>query len=535
MKYEIVKLSQDSIDMYLTESAQQSASGYFENLTRGQAPTQRTPLYKDLSSNKVFDLWVDFLKTRMERFDIERPLIEYDLSRLGKCGPQGGLKPLDDRLSDLFDYWQLPSTDGVQFNQDCIDQVRKELFGGVRDKRPLTVERVVERDQYDDKLITNSGSPDFAKRNDPSVLRKAIEDAKSGKWNEYPMILGSRSQRGKERFIFLAPFSTNIVEKQYLYPLMDHIRKTNNPFFAAWEGFEAVETSFETTNFFNKDVSYVQQDYTAMDKYFNSMLGKLVFEVTKDFYQSSYHEEWDKIIQHVFDIPVMTQIDKLVKGPHGLMSGSGLTNFLESIVSYYLTCDYKNILEFGKYPNNRSLESQGLGDDLVFNYDSDSHSEEKVKEVMQFGSFQLGLVLNPSKQRFDKHTTVYLQRYFDERLNINKGNYPSILALNTAMHPERFHDAAKWSSEMEILRWIMILENCKNLPYFEDLIQFFMKGDKFKLGLTEPNFFQQLPITYEKSKSIKGFVPSYNQEGLDRGILQFATVQYLMKQNAISK
>jgi hypothetical protein len=528
MKYEIIKLSQDSIDMYLSDKAQQSASGYFENLTRGQKPTQRTPLYKDLSSNEVFDLWVTFLKTRMERFDKERPLIEYDLSRLEKCGPQGGLKPLDDRLSDLFEYWQLPSTDGITTNEECIAQVRKELFGSVRDKRPLTVETVVKRDQYDDKLITNSGSPDFAKRNDPSVLRKAIEDAKSGKWFDYPMILGSRSQRGKERFIFLAPFSTNIVEKQYLYPLMDHIRKANLPFFAAWEGFNAVETQFDLTNFFNHDVSYVQQDYTAMDKYFNSMLGELVFEITKDFFQSRYHEEWNKIIQHVFNIPVMTQIDKLVKGPHGLMSGSGLTNFLESIVSYYLTCAYGSKLQ-------GNMGSQGLGDDLVFNYKSDANSEEEVKDVMFTESAKLNLVLSPDKQRFDKHTTVYLQRYFDERLNINKGNYPSILALNTAMYPERFHDAAKWSGEMETLRWIMILENCKNLPYFEDLIQFFMKGDKFKLGLEIPNFFRQLPITYEDSKSIKGFVPSYNQEGLDRNILQFATVQYLLKQSAISE
>lgn len=527
MKYEIIKLTQDSIDMYLSDSAQQSASGYFENLSRGQNPTQRTPLYKDLSSNEVFDLWVTFLKARMESFELERPLIDYDMSRLGKCGPQGGLKPLDDRLDDLFDYWQLPDTENVIIDKDCIEQVRKELFGSVRDKRPLTVENVIQRDDFDDKLITNSGSPDFAKRNDPAVQRHAIEDAKSGKWIEYPMILGSRSQRGKERFIFLAPFSTNIVEKQYLYPLMDHIRNAKLPFFAAWEGFAEVETDFENVNFFNNEVSYVQQDYTSMDKYFNSVLGELVFEVTKDFYQSKFHDEWWKVIQHVFNIPVMTQLDKLVTMPHGLMSGSGLTNFLESIVSYYLTCKYRNTLQ-------ENIDTQGLGDDLVFNYNSRKHSEEDVRTVMFDESAQLKLVLSSDKQRFDQHTTVYLQRYFDERLNINLGNYPSVLALNTAMHPERFHDASKWSKEMEILRWIMILENCKNLPYFEELIQFFLKGDKYKLGLAIPNFFQQLPITYETSKSIKGFVPSYNQEGLDRSIDSFATVQYLMKQSAIS-
>ena len=94
------------------------------------------------------------------------------------------------------------------------------------------------------------------------------------------------------------------------------------------------------------------------------------------------------------------------------------------------------------------------------------------------------------------------------------GMYPSILAINTAMNPERFHDARKWSGEMEILRWIMILENCKNLPYFKELVIFFIEGDKYKLGIDIPGFFDALPSLYEKSGQIKGFLPTYNQESL---------------------
>ena len=524
MKYDIVKLSQEQIGEFLTDRAQQSASGYFENLARGQEPTRRTPLYKNLPSNEVFDMWVAFLKACREEFDLMEPLIDYDLSRLEKCGPQGGLKPLDDRLSDLFDYWELPSTDNILFDQEIIDQVRREILDGARDRRPLSVESVVDRDKRDDKLITNSGSPDFAKRNDASVLNKAIEDAKSGKWIEYPMILGSRSQRQKERFIFLAPFATNIVEKQYLYPLMDHIRSLQLPFFAAFEGQTDVEAAFWEDDFFNDSCMLVQQDFKAMDKHFNSKLGELVYLITKDFYQERYQKEWYKIIQHVFNIPVMIKLDKLVIGKHGLPSGSGLTNFLESITSYYLFTVYKKRL------NDPYMSGQGLGDDMVFHYPRHNFTEEEVKQVMIAESARLGLVLSPEKQRFGYYTTIYLQRFYDSELERYDGFYPSMLAINTAMFPERFHDAAKWSAKMETLRWIMILENCKHLPYRDQLILFFMKGDKYRLGLDIPDFFRELPIIYEESKSIKGFVPSYTQEGRDRKIMQFETVKFILSQ-----
>jgi hypothetical protein len=522
---EFITQTQDELDFQLTPEAQDRASASFQQLREGKAPTPRTPFYKGLSEEEVFEEWTSFLTRLSEKERVLEPLISYDLSRMSKVGPQGGYPPFDERLASLKEYYTLPDQEPKYIDFELCREIYLEVFGGARDKRPMSIPSVVNRDQYDDKLLTNSGCPDFGKRKEPSILAKAISDAESGKWKDYVMLVGSRSQRGKDRFIFMAPFSLNLVEKRYLYPLMDIIRERNIPFFSAWEGFSEVELGFEREKFFQGDV-FIQQDYTSMDKSINETCIAIFLAIVNPVFQRNYQKSFASIVTHIFDIPVMYALGKIIVGRHGMPSGSGLTNFFESIISYYV---WKLNVKRGL----NITSAQGLGDDLAFSIKDESPpSDEEIQNDISATSASIGLVVEPSKQLIDRYTTIYLQRFFDVRIpNPNNkmvlGMYPSVLAINTAMNPERFHDARKWSGEMEILRWIMILENCKNLPYFSELVLFFIEGDKFKLGIDIPDFFDTLPSLYEESGQIKGFLPTYNQEGLDRGIDDFETVKLL--------
>uniref|UniRef100_A0A2V0RAJ9 RdRp n=1 Tax=viral metagenome TaxID=1070528 RepID=A0A2V0RAJ9_9ZZZZ len=530
----IDKITQAEIDSQLTPAAQSNASGNFLSINAGKAPTPRTPLFKDLSEDQVLAEWYKVLD-RYESMDVYTPLVEYDKSRRSKVGPQGGLRPLEERMDDLMAYWNLQPSREVTDNylsdldEDIIKEMRDELFGVISDRRPLTPQTVIERDLRDGKLITNSGTPDYGKRNDPEIIANAISAVQDGSWKDYYMILGSRSQRGKERFIFIAPFALNIVEKMYLYPLMDIIRSRNIPFFSAWEGFAEVERGFATQNFFTEGNYYVQQDYTAMDKYFNEACAELVAAIISPVFQKSYEDDLSYLfIQHLLNIPVMINLDKIISGQHGMPSGSGLTNFSETIVSMYICKKLERDYDL------QVSACQGLGDDLAISISTDLDPED-IKRILESNSADLGLIVEPEKQGISQDTIVYLQRFFDKRIpnqGAVLGMYPSILALNTAMNPERYHSPAKWGAKMETLRWLMILENCKNLPYFTDLVDFFIKGDKLKLGLVEPDFFVTLPSTYEESKAIAGFVPSYNQESLERGIQDFEVVKYLLSKRS---
>jgi hypothetical protein len=524
---EFITQTQEELDVQLTSDAQDRASAAFLQMREGKNPTPQTPFYKDMPEEEVFGTWTHFLSRLSERDTVLEPLISYDLTRMSKVGPQGGYPPFSERFEDFKEYYTKPIQAKMYVDYDLCREISLEVFGGAKDKRPMSADNVVKRDQYDDKLLTNSGCPDYGKRKEPSILAKALADVKSGKWKEYVMLLGSRSQRGKPRWIFLAPFSLNIVEKMYLYPLMELIRAQNSPFFSAWEGFSEVERGFKRQDFFEGDI-FIQQDYTSMDKSLNNTCIEIFLAIVCPVFQKQFQKSFTSLVNHIFDIPVMYALGKISVGRHGMPSGSGLTNFFESIISYYVW----------KLNVKRGLpitQAQGLGDDLAFSVQTGQPlTDKRIQELIASASASIGLTVQPEKQLVDRYTTIYLQRFFDVRIpSPNKGMvlgmYPSILAINTAMNPERFHDPRKWSNKMEILRWIMILENCKNLPYFRELVNFFIEGDKFKLGLVIPDFFDMLPSLYEESGQIKGFLPTYNQEGINRGINDFETVKLLKK------
>lgn len=52
---------------------------------------------------------------------------------------------------------------------------------------------------------------------------------------------------------------------------------------------------------------------------------------------------------------------------------------------------------------------------------------------------------------------------------------------------------------MVTLRALSILENCKWSPYFHQFIDFVMMGDKYKLGLGIPGFFDSLQSIAKKA------------------------------------
>jgi len=520
----IIKLLQESIDAYLSDGGQARASNGFELLANGRKPTPRSPLFRDRDVGDIFTEWTGFLSQVGQSDPVLQPLVEYDLSRITKVGPQGGYRPFSEREDDFAAYYTSPdeSIDTGVISENTISKCQEICFGNIRGRRPLTVESVVKADKYDDKLLTNSGCTEYTRRDDPSTIAKATKEAKSGGWKNLPFILGSRAQRGAERFIFMAAFALNLIEKTYLYPIMEAIRQEAHPFFSAWEGFDQVELGLAEMKFFSEDNVYITQDYEKMDKHVNTTQMLIGHKVTSSMFQDKFVQLWKEILDYVLIAPVLIQLDKLVTGLHGMPSGAGVTNLIETIISLYIYIRYGEVVT--------TTAGMALGDDMIFAVKRETNSDDEILDVMTTISKEVGQVLNPEKQRIDGHTIVFLQRFFDDRIpnsGIVRGMYPSILALNTAMHPERFHDARKWSKEMEILRWIMILENCKNLPYYHELIQFFMKGDKYKLGTIIPGFFKELPLKYEESKAIKGFVPSYNQEGLNRGIYDFETVKYL--------
>lgn len=514
----IVRIDANTKSSIVSEKAT-GISAHFETLRNGQMPTQPTPLFKGKDQSWISTTW----KRELHRSLTKYPrLIAYEDTRWSKVGAQGGYPPLSERWEDLTKYFTRAQKASIRKSpeyDEIIKVVRDRLFGK-HSLRKLTPEQVLHQDIEDDKVNSNSGLPDYQKRSHVDVQQHAIEDAKSGKWKEYPAVLGSRSSRQKPRFIFMFPMSTNLVEKGYVIPIMNAIREEKVLSFAAWEGFDEVEQAFYEQHAFSAAYK-ASMDYTGMDQTMCEDQMNIVFDIVAPIFQPQFREGLKESILHCINIPIMYDNNELLVGTHGLASGSGWTNLSESIMS-----------EFVHEIINRKVKLVGnalLGDDGAMTFNDDVDFAQVIAEASQ----SCGLEANPEKQDIDRNTLHYLQRFFDDTIfikdtNVVAGSYPTVLAINAGKYPERFHDPNKWSYSMECLRWIMILENCKHHPLFHEIVNFFIKGDKYRLGLDIPGYFKRgILRDYKVAKTINGFVPTYTESSKNRGIEDFEVVKYL--------
>lgn len=71
------------------------------------------------------------------------------------------------------------------------------------------------------------------------------------------------------------------------------------------------------------------------------------------------------------------------------------------------------------------------------------------------------------------------------------------------------------------LRYLSILENCKWSPYFHEFIDFCIEGDKYRLGIDIPGFFENLQSYADKATDLMpdflGYTKSLQPE---TGIMQ---------------
>ena len=481
------------------------ASAHFERIYTGQPEMPRTPLYKSKTTQEILNSWLSKMKPALAKYP---NLLAYELTRVEKFGPRGGYPPWSKRAGDLELY--ASRLQPVNLNDprllQAVQDARKLLgIDKMVGMRPLSPERVLNRDIDEDKVNSNSGAPDFSKRKRPEVQAKAVSDAKSGIWETYPYVIGERTQRhGKTRFIFMAPMSSNLREKGYLVPLQDRLRAAHHPELLAWEGFDEVESYGPNPG----DEEYSSTDFTGMDQTVGPMQLEIFFMVFDGVFQDD--QDFRKVISHCLTANVQVEYLKAwCPTVHGLPSGAGGTNFIETILAVVLHC-LAMIIQQAKH------RFQVLGDDGA------SWGQTGLTEALVEAAKLMGFDMNPTKQRTSSTEYVYLQRYFNPAELGKLGAYPTVLALNACVFPERFHDPEMWGPRMESLRWIMILENCKHNPAFKELVTYVREGDKYRLDLGA-----NANELYNSAKKLPGFVPSYNQASANRSLEQFEVMKLL--------
>lgn len=500
---------------------------YFDRVRNGNSEEYRTTFYKGKSLSEVLKGWKPVLETISDKWP---SLMDYENDLAKKVGPLSIQKPLKERMDDIDSYYESISKDSKPLPTVALKSVTKE-WSRLRGLQIRSESKTVDLM----KKSTNSGSPYFTKRR--AVLDKTVPVSLNLISPEVEQILpygtfkscavlGWRGQEGgptdedvKQRVVWMFPFAVNIRELQFYQPAIEQAQKYN--LVPAWNGMDAVDLAI--TKLFDTKAKrdlIVCTDFSKFDQHFNAdMQAAAKSLISYILNTSSDSRDWlENVFPVKYMIPLAYDTHKVRRGLHGMGSGSGGTNFDETLVHRAL--QYEAAITAGKSLNPYSM---CLGDDGILSYPGID-----VEHVTQVYSSH-GQDMNIDKQYASAQDCTYLRRWHHEDYRVNDvcvGVYSTYRALGRLCEQERFYDPEVWGPKMVALRQLSIIENCKYHPKFTEFVDYCMKGDKYRLGRDIPGFLDNIAKIAQESIDLMpdfmGYTKSLDKSSRGYGIADWA-------------
>nr|QXV86701.1 MAG: RNA-dependent RNA-polymerase [Picobirnavirus sp.] len=499
---------------------------YLSSLSTGRDFTPRSWLYENQDPDQILNNWLNVLSQLESGDTFEKNVYQFDTSQMKKWGPQGGIAPIQDLLTEIVlptfarDNSPIPKAFDTREWHLAKQAVRDQFyFNSVRGIRQASYSNVVADMRARDTLESNSGWPDFARRNRPEVLKAALAAAADGEALSYPAIALFRNYNQKTRLVWMFPEGENILEGSYCQPLQSRIINSglSDYLYAPWKGFECVRDAI--TEAYDQGKFLAASDFSSTDAHFQLRTTEQVFDVLRYIYQKQVNSGVWATLQRMHTIPLITGTDEMLTGEHGVSSGSNWTNFIETvfdhIFSYFINIGY----------DRRTIALCAIGDDIC--WCSSRFDDAFDKNLEQLGK-EVGQEINAEKVTNEEDQVKFLQRLFQRRYRRSDGKvravYSTVRALKSSVYPERFHKPSTWNSDMFCARQYMILENCVDHPLFEAFVKFVVEGQKDLIPFARKSETELKRITRE-TKLIPGFNPTYNQEKRDSSLASFKSIE----------
>lgn len=497
---------------------------YLDNLVQGKDATKRSWLYEDQDADTVLQNWMNHLETLEHGSEFEKKVFQFDTSQLEKWGPQGKVAPIADLMQEIVlptyadaDSPQPKAFTTTEWNRaklESTSSLKKLVTGKLR---PASYKRVVDDMRARDVLESNSGWPDFKRRNLQSVKSNAIAAAQDGQWKTYPAIALFRNYNQKTRLVWMFPMAANLVEGSFFQPLQSSLMRKEAAFFSPWIGFNTVRK--QITEAYNSGKYLYASDFSATDAHFQLPSSMQVIDTVGAMFDKSIVPAIEESIYNMHTIPLIVGPDQKLVGKHGVSSGSNWTNFIETIFDLQLS-KYVSILT-----ENQFTGLYAIGDDMC--WISNKFSDAFEDELKSIGK-DVGQDINSGKTTADPDAVKTLQRLFQRGYSrpdgLLRGVYSTIRALKSSIYPEKFHKPKLWSSDMFCVRQYMILENCVDHPLFEEFVSFVVHGQKDLIPFAKRSSSDQ-NRALRKSKLLPGLNPTYNQERRDGKLSDFKSIE----------
>lgn len=465
---------------------------YFGNVQKGQPNIYDTPFARGESTESLISEWRETLVSIQDEWP---SLYDFENDMASKVGPMSVMLPLRERMDDIDAYYKGIHLPSAPIDERAVKAVIKE-WGKASTIRLRSQQETLKNM----KKSTNSGSPYFTKKRNVADETVPCQTRITGDtvFQQLPdwsglacAVLGWRGQEGgyskedvKQRVVWMFPFSVNVRELQFYQPAIEYAQRFG--LVPAWIGNHEVDRVM-TRLFDTKSPNdlVVATDFTKFDQHFNSSLQEAAKTIINSRLTKFGAEGWlNDTFPVKYMIPMCYNWGEIRVGIHGMGSGSGGTNFDETLA--HRSLQYEAAQRKGAMLNPNS---QCLGDDGILSYPGIT-----VEDVIDTYTSH-GLEMNDQKQYASEHDTVYLRRWHHKDYRVGGkcvGVYSTMRALGRMRYLERFMDPDIWSAEAVELRWYSILQNLEYHPLKEQFVEFCMKRDKYRLGLEIPHFLDNL-------------------------------------------
>jgi hypothetical protein len=334
-------------------------------------------------------------------------------------------------------------------------------------------------------------------------------------WGRYPCILFTRTQeQGKTRNVWGYPASDTVAEQAIFIPWLGLEKRMFQR--SALHGPDDVDlaiTGLLSTR--RAEELVVSIDFSSYDASIAPSHIRDAFTQVASTFQASDLKHIEEVYERFISIPIWTPEGEY-NGLHGVPSGSSFTNSVDSLVQMRAA---------GQYAERCQVQ----GDDGIYVVASDSARSDLIARMEDFG-----LNVNQDKSdTFDDSEGVYLQRYYrsDYLSRTHSGRlggvYPLFRALLRIKYLERWTDFERegiTGDDFFSLRTIMILENCKHHPAFEEFVNMMRNRDGRGLKYTSKG-----ASAFSKMQQSRARAQLFGGSEFERGLDNFETVKLLKK------
>jgi hypothetical protein len=421
----------------------------------GSDTVYESPITKSVPADKILSGWDEIFNSNSSKLnDI---LLELEDSNRSKYGPRSIAIPWLEREKEVLTSFSIDTGKLIETNTP--------LYGRLR---PISLDNAA---TYIKKQ-TNAGLPSMETKRlvlDDTLLR--FDELNK---LDIPSVPFTRTQESnKTRLVWGYPLVTILDEMRYYRPILEY--QSKQPWRAALRN--ATDIDLAITQLINhamaKRLKLLSIDFSSFD---NSVKRKLQTYAFNEYFPSLFQKQYrPEIIKHGIrfsEIGLITP-SGLLKGQHGIPSGSAYTNEVGSVVQYGISNTYKEEL----------LYSQVQGDDGAYA----TSDPDGLKD--HFRSY--GLEVNDKKSYISDDFIVYLQNLYHRdyiKDGLISGIYPTYRALLRIVYQERFNDFSEDSitgKDYYSIRTLSILENCKHHPLFKQLVTYVASLDKYNLEVSD--------------------------------------------------